>query len=134
MFFAFTDRYEIKVFNRDGKLERKIRTELPCLPVGKEDRQEFLEYHLPRDISTWGTMGEVLQNKIKRLIEFPAEKPAFLSIIPMDKDYLMVLRDGFYRQNALIDIFDPEGRFIIEKKLPFPIKSGICKGERLYTI
>lgn len=134
LFFAYTDRYEIKIFGKDCALQRKIRTELPFLPVEKEDRKEFLEYHLPKDISTWGTMGEALQNKIKSLIEFPAEKPAFLSMIPMDKDFLMVVRDGSSRQNALIDIFDPGGRFIIEKKLPFPIKYGISKGDRLYTI
>jgi len=52
----------------------------------------------------------------------------------MDEDYLLVVRDGDYGENALIDIFDPSGRFIIEKVLPFPIKNGICKGGRLYTI
>ena len=134
LFFACTDRYEIKIFGKDCELQRKIRTELPFLPVEKKDRKEFLEYHLPKDISTWGTMGEALQNKIKSQIEFPKEKPAFLSMIPMDKDFLMVVRDGSSRQKALIDIFDPEGRFIIEKKLPFPIKNGICKDGRLFTI
>jgi len=38
------------------------------------------------------------------------------------------------RPYTLIDIFDFEGRFIIEKRLSFCIKKGICKGGRLYTI
>jgi hypothetical protein len=134
LYFAFTDSNEIKIFDTDGELKRKIRTELPFLPVEKRDRQEFLEYHLPRDISTWSTMEKALQNKIKSLIEFPKEKPAFLSLIPMDEDYLMVVRDGSYRQNALIDIFDPSGRLIMEKKLNLCIKGGICKDNKLYTI
>jgi hypothetical protein len=134
LFFGYTDRYEIKVFNDDNELAKIIRTELPFLPVEKKDRQAFLGYHLPRDITTWSTMEEALQNKIKSLIKFPDKKPAFLSIIPMDKDYLMVVRDGYYHHNALIDIFNSNGRFIIEKKLSFPIKNGICKGDRLYTI
>jgi hypothetical protein len=134
LFFAYTDRYEIKIFDDDNELKKIIRTELSFLPVEKEDRQAFLDYHLPRDITTWSTMNKALQNKIKRLITFPDKKPAFLSLIPMDEDYLMVVRDGNYRQNALINVFDPSGRFIIEKTLLFPIKNGICEGDRFYSL
>jgi hypothetical protein len=134
LFFAYTDNYEIKIYNADGELKKIVRTELPFLPVANKDRQAFLDYHLPRDISTWSTMEKSLQNRIKSLIEFPDEKPAFLSLIPMDEGYLMVVRDGYYGRNALIDIFDPSGRFIIEKMVPFPIKNGTCKGNKLYTL
>lgn len=134
IYFAFTDRYEIKMFGVDGKLEKIIRAALPFLPVGENDRRKFQNYLLPRDISTWSTMEKTLQNKIKNLIKFPDEKPAFLSLIPMEGDYLMVVRDGSYGLNALIDIFDSTGRFIIEKRLPFPIKNGICRHKRLHTI
>lgn len=134
IYFAFTDSYEIKIFGVDGKLKKIIRAALPFLPVEEEDRRKFQDYLLPRDISTWGTMDKALQNKIKNLIKFPKEKPAFLSLIPMEDGYLMVVRDGSYGQNALIDIFDSTGRFIIEKRLSFPIKNGICMDKRLYTI
>jgi hypothetical protein len=134
LFFAYTDNYEIKIYNADGELKKIVRTELPFLPVGNTDRRAFLDYRLPRDISTWSAMEKALQNRIKSLIEFPDEKPAFLSLIPMDEDYLMVVRDGYYGRNALIDIFDSSGRFIIEKMLPFPIKKGTCKGNKIYTI
>lgn len=134
IFFAHTDSYEIKTYDADGELEKIIRNALPFLPVGKSDRLAFLEYHLPRDISTWGSMDISFRNSIKSLIEFTEKKPALLSLIPMDDDYLMVVRDGSYGQNAMIDIFDPSGRFIIEKTLTFPIKNGVCKGGKLYTI
>jgi len=134
IYFAFTDKYEIKILDRNGEQKKIIRSELPFLLVEKKDRQAFLEYHLPRDISTWGTMDEALKNKIKSLIKFPEKKAAFLSLIPMDNKYLMVVRDGSYGQNALIDIFDPSGGLIIEKKLSFAIKGGICKDHRFYTI
>ena len=134
IFYAFTDKYEIRILGVDGKLKKVIRADLPFLPVENKDRRTFLEYHLPRDISTWSTMNNALQNKIKSLIKFPDKKPAFLSLIPMDNENLMVVRDGHYHQNALIDIFDPSGRFIIEKALPFPIENGTCKDGKLYTI
>ena len=78
-------------------------------------------------------MDETFKKEITNMIRFPEEKPAFLSIISMADDYLMVLRDGKYGKNALIDIFDPSGRFIIEKQLDFPIINGLFKGEHFYT-
>ena len=132
--FAFTDKYEIRIMRADGRLNRIIRTELPCLPVREKDRRAFLEKRLPEDISTWRTMDESLRSRIKGMIKFPEKMPAFLGLIPMDDGYLLVVRSGHYGQNALIDIFDPLGRLIIEKELPFGITAGICKGGRLYTI
>jgi hypothetical protein len=134
IYFAFTDKYEIKIFQLDGQIKRIIRTELPFLPLKEKDRRVFLDIRVPEDISTWGTMDESMRNRIKDMVAFPEKKPAFLSLIPMDGDYLMVVRDGHYGQNALIDIFDPSGRFIIEKQLSFSMNDGICRGQRLYTI
>ena len=134
IYFAFTDKFEIKIFSSQAKLKRKVKAELPFLPVEKKDRNSFLDYYLPRDISTWNTMSKQMQNKIKNLTQFPNKKPAFMSIIPMDNDYLMIVRDGYYRRNSLIDIFDSSGRFIIEKKLDFQINEGLCRGHKLYTL
>jgi hypothetical protein len=134
IYFAFTDKYEIKIYSSEAKLKKVIRTELPLLPVEKKDRQDFLNILLPREISTWESLGKQFQNKIKSLIRFPKKKPAFLSIIPMDNDYLMIIRDRWFNQNSLVNIFDPQGRLIIEKRLPFSIKNGLCKGNKLYSI
>jgi len=134
IYFAFTDRFEIKIYSSEAELKKKIRTELPFLPVEKRDRNSFLDYWLPRDISTWKTMSKQMQNKIKSLIQFPNKKPAFMSIIPMDNEFVMVVRDGNYGLNSLIDIFDSSGRFIIEKKLDFQMKEGLCRGNKLYTL
>jgi hypothetical protein len=134
IYFAFTDKYAVKIFRPDGQLKRIIRTELPFLPLKEKDRRVLLDVRVPEDISTWGTMDESMRNRIKDMVEFPEKKPAFLSLIPMDGSYLMVVRDGHYGQNALIDIFDPSGRFIIEKELSFSIDEGICRGCKLYTI
>lgn len=134
IYFAFTDKYEIKIFQQDGQIKRIVRTELPFLPVKNKDRWIFLNVRVPEDISTWGSMDESMRSRIKDMVAFPEKKPAFLSLIPMNGDYLMVVRDGHYGQNALIDIFDPSGRFIIEKELSFSIDKGICRGSRLYTI
>lgn len=134
IYFAFSDKYEIKVYSTEAKLKRMIRTSLPLRPVTKRDQEDFLNIWVPRDISTWDTMNEKMKKKIKDLIRFEATKPAFLEIIPMDNDFIMVLRDGTLGQNALVNIFDSQGRFIIEKDLPFPLQNGLSKGKKLYTI
>jgi hypothetical protein len=132
--FSFTDKYEIKVLSPTGKLERIIRTALPFRPVTRKDQKNFLDIWVPKDISTWSTMNEGMKRKIISLIRFPDKKPAFLEIIPMDNDFLLVLRDGRFGQEALVDIYDSEGRFIIEKELSFPIKDGLMRRDKLYTI
>jgi hypothetical protein len=104
------------------------------LPVTQEDRRDYIDIWVPKDLSTWSSMSGQMKNKITSQIKFPSKKPAFLEIIPMDGNFLMVLRDGWFSRNALVDIFDPQGRFIIEKKLPFPVKGGICRGGKLYTL
>lgn len=134
IYFAYSDHYEIKIYSSNGALKRAIRTDLPFLPVEKEGRDRFVDYWLARDISTWNTMSKQMQNKIKSLIRFPEKKPAFLSIIPMDKDFVMVVRDGYYGLDSTIDVFDSSGRFIIEKKLDFNINEGLCRGDKLYTL
>jgi hypothetical protein len=57
-----------------------------------------------------------------------------VDILPMDNDFVMVVRDGNYGLNSLIDIFDSSGRFIIEKKLDFNVKKGLCRKDKLYTL
>jgi hypothetical protein len=134
IYFGFSDRFEIKVYSPEGKLRRVIRTALPLLPVSEQDRLDFLNVWLPKDLSTWRTMSETMRKKIKALIRFVKTKPAFLEIIPMDEDFVMVLREGQFGRNALIDIFDPQGRFIIEKRLLFPLKKGLCRDGKLYSL
>jgi hypothetical protein len=134
VYYSFTDKFEIKVLSPTGTLERIIRTALPFRPVTKNDRKNFLDIWVPKDISSWSTMDEATKKKIIGLIRFPEKKPALLEIIPMDNDFLLVLRGGLYGENALIDVFDTEGRFIIEKELSFPVKNGLSRGEKLYTL
>jgi hypothetical protein len=134
IFFGFSGTYEIQIRTAKAELKRIIRTALPLLPVTQEDRRDYIEIWVPKDLSTWSTMSGQMKKKITSQIRFPDKKPAFLQIIPMDGNFLMVLRDGWFNRNALIDIFDPQGRFIIEKKLPFPIKAGLCRDGRLHTL
>ena len=133
IYFSFSNKYEINIFSSKGKIERKIRTSLPFQPVTKRDQENFLNIWVPKDITTWGTMDEGMKKRIKNLIRFPSNKPALLEIIPMDNGYILILRDGFFGQKALIDIFDSKGRFIIEKELSFPIKNGLVRGDHFYT-
>jgi hypothetical protein len=134
IFFGFSDKFEIRVYTAKAELKRIIRTALPPLPVTHVDRRDYIDIWVPKDLSTWSSMSDRMKKMITSQIKFPDKKPAFLEIIPMDGNFLMVLRDGRFNRNALVDIFDPQGRFIIEKKLPFPIKAGVSRAGKLYTL
>jgi len=134
IFFGFSGKFEIRILTARGELKRIIRTAVPPLPVTREDRRDYIEIWIPRDLSTWSSMSDRMKKMITDQIRFPDIKPAFLEIIPMDGNFLMVLRDGRFNRNALVDIFDPQGRLIIEKKLSFSIKAGLCRGGKLYTL
>lgn len=94
-------------FNADKKEFRIIKEN--GIPVAVNPDFPVPAKNGPRDISTWSTMNEKMKQKIKNLIRFAATKPAFLEIIPMDNDFIMVLRDGEFGHNALINIFDSQG-------------------------
>lgn len=133
IYYAFTGKYEIRIYSPQAKLKKVIRTRLPLLPVEEKDREDFLKFGT-QDITTWRRMDKGLKKKIRSLIKFPDRKPAFLAIVPMDSGYLMVIRDGEFYRNSLIDIFDNTGRLIIEKRLSFHIKGGLCRKGKLYSI
>jgi hypothetical protein len=133
IYYAFTEKYEIKIYSPEAKLKKIIRTLLPLLPVEEKDREDFLKFG-PQDITTWRSMDKGLKNKIKSLIKFPSKKPAFLEMLCMDNGYLMVIRDRETYRNSLINIFDHDGRLIIERRLAFVIKEGLCRKGRIYSI
>ncbi len=133
IYYAFTGKYEIKIYSPEAKLKKIIRTLLPLLPVEEKDREDFLKFGT-QDITTWRSMDKGLKNKIKGLIKFPRKKPAFLEMVCMDNGYLMVIRDKEFYRNSLINIFDHDGRLIIEKRLPIFIKEGLCRKGRIYSI
>jgi hypothetical protein len=122
--------YEIRVYNLEGKLQRKIRKEYKPVPVSEEFKQKFLE-RFPE--------GDPLRGRF----DFPAAWPAFMSFIEDEDGRLLVrtFEKGLNPDENMFDIFSQEGVFIgrasianrdaQREQYPLPC---ICRGGRLYSV
>jgi len=129
LYIGDTDRgYEIRVYNLEGKLVRKIRKDYEPVPLSEEFKQDFLK-HFPEDY--------------RSRFEFAAAWPAFASFIEDEEGRLIVktFEKGLDSEENMFDIFTPEGVFIgrvsianrnaQSERYSLPC---LCRGGRLYSI
>ena len=131
LYIGDTDRgYEIRVYDLEGKLLRKIRKEYKPVSVSEEFKQDFLA-RFPE--------GDPFRGRF----DFPDAWPPFLSFIE-DKEGRLLVRTyekGLNPDENMFDIFNPEGVFIgrasfanrdaQREQNPLPC---LCRGGRLYSI
>jgi hypothetical protein len=131
LYIGDTDRgYEIRVYDLEGKLQRKIRKEYKAVPVSEEFKQDFLK-RFPE--------GSPLHGRF----DFAAAWPPFAAFIEDEEGRLLVrtLERGVNPDESMHDIFTPEGVFINRVSIanrdaqreqhPLPC---LCRGDRLYSI
>lgn len=131
LYIGDTDKgYEIRVYDLDGKLLRKIRKEYRAVPVSEEFKREFLA-RFPKDYP------------IRDRFEFAAAWPPFMSFVEDEEGRLFVrtFEKGSNPEESLFDIFSPEGVFINrvnianrnsqQEQYSLPC---MFKGGRLYSI
>jgi hypothetical protein len=108
-FIADTDRYEIQVFNADGKLVRIVRREYDPVRVKrawvdawkKVQRRQSWRGQLPALERAWRDM------------EVPATLPAIEALALDSEGFLWVLRpNGVSSADWSYDVFDPRGRLL----------------------
>ncbi len=106
-------KYELRIYDAEGRLERKIQMDPDPVPVAHEDVDE----------RSSGAPQSLLDN-----MKVPKHYPVFRYISTDDEDRIWVLswerppgRKGYY-----FDVFDPEGRYILRAALPMlqPLISG----------
>jgi hypothetical protein len=131
LYIGDTDRgYEIRVYNLEGKLQRKVRKEYKPVPVSEEFKQEFLA-RFPKDYP------------MRDRFEFAAVWPPIMSFVEDEEGRLFVgtFEKGLNPNENLFDIFSPEGVFIgrvsiacrnaQQEQYSLP---SMFKGGRLYSI
>jgi hypothetical protein len=129
LYIGDTDKgYEIRVYNLEGKLLRKIRKEYKPVPVSGEFKQSLLK-RFPEDY--------------RGRIEFAAAWPAFASYVEDGEGRLFVrtFERGLNPDENVFDVFNPEGAFIgrvnianrdaQNERYSLPC---LCRGGRLYSI
>jgi len=120
--YGYPEEYEIKIFNPEGKLIRRILKEYDPVKITKEDQEEFMD-RLPAEAAM-----------IKDRIEFPKSFPAYQSFSRDDQGRIFVrtFEKGKKEREYFFDVFDAEGMYIT--KIPLDVEPRMWKGEKLYAI
>jgi hypothetical protein len=113
VYHGSSDTYEIRVFDSHGTLERIIRRPIPNQPVTSRDIEDFKEYFLGDDPSTW------TRRRVNDL-EFPDTKPAYGSVMVDGLDNIWVAEYslGHNDRSGNWTVFDSDGRMLGNVALP----------------
>ena len=130
IFTGFQERgYEIRVFDFDGNLARKIKKDFNPVPISEDYKTEFMEqFNAP------------IFDDIRNKIYFPDAMPPFHSFFADDEDRLFVMthEKGENPGEFVYDIFDSDGICIGRKSLKIHHdESGVyakMKGGRFYCL
>jgi len=122
IFYGQPEKYEIKVFNPDGKHVKTIIKKYDPVKITEKDIEEALE-EIP-------DMGFNLKDRL----EFPKYFPAYqnFSFDEQGRMFVRAYEKGKGEDEYFLDIFDAEGRYIA--KIPHKADPRVWKNNKLYSI
>lgn len=124
---AITGDYRIARIDAAGDTTRIVERAFRPIPVTSADRAEALE-----NLERFTQMGGKIDPA-----RIPSTKPAIHSLFTDSDGYLWVQPVTTAEdQGHLVDIFDPDGRYLGELRLPFKLGyfPSLIIGDRLYAI
>jgi len=122
LYYGKSDKYEIHVFNPEGKLVKKIIKEWAPVRLTEEDKKELL--------SQFSEAG----SGIKDRIAFPEYYPPY-QLFSLDEEGRLFVRTyekGKARGENFFDVFDRQGRYMA--KIPLKIIPRLWKNKKLYAL
>ena len=128
IYLGYPGKYEINVYSPEGKLVKKINRDYDPIPVSKKDKESYVRMasdNLP------ALFTEDIKEKAIQNIKYPKYKPAYQALALMENGWLAVIVDSVEDEYTLIDIFDPEGKYIAHFKTPVPAE-GIRAGQLFF--
>ena len=122
IYLGYPDKYEINVYSPEGKLVKKITRDYDPIPVSEKDKKSFGE-SVGESFSS-SILPEDLKEKALAKVEYPKYKPAYQGFAMMENGCLAVIVESVADEYTLFDIFDQNGRYIVNFKtsaFKFPI-------------
>jgi len=115
--------YEIKYFRPEGKLFKIVKKEYQPQTISEKDKQELLKIIPER--------GPI---NMKEMFVFPEKYPAFSGLFVDEEDrlYVRTFEKGKEKNAYLVDIFNPDGKFIARCEMPEGVL--LMKAGRLYAV
>ena len=126
--WGFNNKYELQIFDSDGKLLRKIIKEYDPIEISEKEKEEYIN-------RTTGGRGFPPSIKVK----FPKYHHPFISISIDEEDRIFVGTPEKVKDKesfVYFDVFDSEGKYIT--KVPIELKDYryplLWKKKKLYII
>jgi len=129
---GYSETYEIKVFDRNGRLLQIIQKKSDPRKVSRE-HEDFYFQHQVTDFLRSLPQAASLKEEIRKHMKYPKNLPAYLGFIPMDNGWLFVVVDSL-ENTSEIDLFDEKGIYIGRFETDIPALSLFFKNGKAYTV
>lgn len=133
VYLGYSEKYEIKIFNPEGKLVKILQRKYEPIKVGKKHKEKFIKY-LEDAYYVFMQVDESLKKEIAGLIKYPKYLPAYQTFALMENGWLFVVVDSGEEEAKLVDIFDGDGKYIAQFTTPVSTDRLIFKNGKAYAI
>ena len=134
IFYGDSRSYEIKVFSPEGKPARIIRKDYNPVPVTDIDEAVFREKMKTEFLRFFPARFEAAKKKALQWIRFPKVKPAYKEFIVDDSGRLFVIADEQGNSAAILDVFNPDGRWVMHFRADIPVEGLRIKNQKAYAV
>ena len=112
--FGYPDKYEINVYNPNGKLEKTIQRNFKPIKISEEYKEDFLERQGEPFMALMPKKTQQLKKKIFSSVKYPKYKPAYEQFVLMENGWIIVVVDSVPNEAKIIDIFSKDGKYLAQ--------------------
>ncbi len=133
IYLGYPEKYEIKIFNPEGKLVKILQREYDPIKVGKKHKEKFIKYL--EDVYYIGMpVDDSIKKEIAGLIKYPKYLPAYQTFTLMENRWLFVVVDSGEEDANLVDVFDRDGKYIAQFTTSVSTDRLIFKNNKAYAV
>jgi hypothetical protein len=112
IYTGYPEKYEIKIYDPEGKLLRVIQRDCDAKPVTREDK-EYVYEQSRKHLSEGGIPEHLIKRYIK-MITFTKYKPVYRRFTLMENGWLFIIVDYTEDKHTMIDLYNNKGRYIAQ--------------------
>jgi hypothetical protein len=129
---GYSETYEIKIFDRDGKLLQVIQKKSDPRKVSRQHEDFYFQFQAT-DFLRRLPQSASLKEEIRKHMKYPKYLPAFMGFIPMDNGWLFVVADTLENKSE-IDLFNEKGLYIGRFETDIPALTLFFKNGKAYAV
>ena len=131
IFFGSSEKYDIQVYDAQGKKARTIARQYDPLKVGDKDKAFVIDTMVPMYPKM---LPGVDPKDISRQIVFPKTKPAYATFSLMENGWLLVCAEYIWHEYSLFDLFDDKGVYVGQFKAKLMPDNLFFKNGKAYNV